>query len=451
MTGWLSRLTGGFGIRAFRPVFVALQDAITRTAAGAARTSMRLGSVTAQSKRTSLALADMLRTSARLNEDIQSIASSSHQTSNAASEMNQLSAAGRALSEQGATSAEQLQLQMRQTVERIDHLFAGVQSIMQVSEIIDNIARQTKLLSFNAAIEAARAGQHGHGFAVVAKEVGILAENTSQRTREIKALLEGISVDLAPARKSVQESEKLVQATAGHSRELGQSLRRLTTLAEDVSTHIQSISNAVEQQREGVADVFAKLQAATDAGQAISHDAEAMTSATFALSELTEETFQHFVRIDTGTVFHRALAVARGLGRRSTQVFEAAIDARLFEKDGRGIRITRYGEVFLQHANNTKYKTPAEIVREIPTWLDALVCHLMEKDPNDRPKSATLVAEKLQQIKVRVELQQSADGEAAAKRKIDRTGRDKNLDEQDMTAARAMLGAIGAFQVGDRS
>jgi len=328
MKRWFQRLAGVSVTRgAFRSMLVALQDAITRTAVGAARTSMRLGSVTAQSKRTSLALNEMLRTAARLNEDIQSIAGSSQHTSKAAMEMNEVSAAGQAMSVEGTAASEQLQTQMRQTVERIDRLFANVQSITQVSEIIDGIARQTKLLSFNAAIEAARAGEHGHGFAVVAKEVGVLAENTTKRTREIRALLEGISADLAPSRQSVAESESRVQATADHSRALGQSLQRLTALAADVSTHMQSIAGAVEQQREGIADVFVKLKAATEAVQAISADAEAMTGATFALSELTEETFQHFVRVDTSTVFHRALALARDLGRRSTQIFERAIDA----------------------------------------------------------------------------------------------------------------------------
>ncbi|MBI3824129.1 MAG: serine/threonine protein kinase [Planctomycetes bacterium] len=97
-------------------------------------------------------------------------------------------------------------------------------------------------------------------------------------------------------------------------------------------------------------------------------------------------------------------------------------------------------EVFLQHANNTDYKTPAEIIMEIPIWLDTLVCQLMEKEPAKRPLNASTVADSLQLIKEKIEVQRSAGVEAATKRKIDRTGRDKKLDEDDKTAARAMLG-----------
>jgi serine/threonine-protein kinase len=97
-------------------------------------------------------------------------------------------------------------------------------------------------------------------------------------------------------------------------------------------------------------------------------------------------------------------------------------------------------EVFLLHANKTDYKTPAQIVMEIPIWLDTLVCQLMEKDPAKRPINANAVADSLNLIKEKIEVQRSAGVEAATKRKIDRTSRDKALDEDDKTAAREMLG-----------
>lgn len=326
--GWWRRVALRFGgLGAFRATLAALQDAITRTAVGAARTSMRLGSVTQQVKRINSALEEMLGTSSRLNDDIKRIASSSSHTREAAHAMNEVTSEGRALSSKGAASAAELETQMRETVERIDRLVTSVQSISQVSQIIDDIARQTKLLSFNAAIEAARAGHQGRGFAVVAKEIGTLAELTATRTREIKALLEGATSELGPARKAVEKSESLVATTATQVQAAGQAMARLTDLANNIENHMQAITLAVEQQREGVADVFAKLQAATESSVAISGDAEAMTAATFTLSELTEETFQHFVGVDTGSVFHNALKLARDLGTESTRIFERAINA----------------------------------------------------------------------------------------------------------------------------
>ena len=97
-------------------------------------------------------------------------------------------------------------------------------------------------------------------------------------------------------------------------------------------------------------------------------------------------------------------------------------------------------EVFLQHANKTDYKRPAEIVLDVPIWLNTLVDQLMEKDPAKRPINADAVADALRRIKEKVEAKGSAGIEAATKRRIDRTGGDKKLDEDDKEAARAMLG-----------
>lgn len=328
-TSWRARLALLLrGAGGFAATLTALQEAITRTAVGAARTSMRLGSVSEQLKRINTALSEMLGTSGRLNDDIKRIATSSASTREAAHAMNEVTLEGRKLSARGAESAAKLESQMRETVDRIDRLAQGVESISQVSQIIDDIARQTKLLSFNAAIEAARAGAQGRGFAVVAKEVGTLAELTAQRTREIKALLDRVANELGPARAAVEESATLVDTTTGQVHAVGAAMDRLTGLADTVESHIQSITAAVEQQREGIAELFAKLQAATDSSTQISADAEAMTAATFALSELTEDTYRHFGEVDTGTVFHRVLRLARELAGESAAIFGRAIDTR---------------------------------------------------------------------------------------------------------------------------
>jgi methyl-accepting chemotaxis protein len=310
-----------------RAMLMALQDAVTRAAVGAARTSMRLGSITGQIQRTNDALNEMLRTAGGLNEDIQRVAGSSQHTHEAAREMKEVTSSGRDVSVQGVDSAVELQSQMRETVERIDRLFENVQSVLQVSKVIDEIARQTQLLSVNASIEAARAGDQGRGFAVVAKEVGSLAENTARRTREIKSLMEGIAGELGPARAAMGKSEGLVEDTARHARAVGKSLERLTTLADGVATHMQSITGAVETQREGIEELFAKLKAATESARAISEDARVLTGDTFALSELTEDTFRHFGQVDTGSVFHRTLGLGRDLARSSRSIFENAIDS----------------------------------------------------------------------------------------------------------------------------
>src|SRR6187402_934120 len=133
-------------------IFGALETAIARTAAGAARTSIRLGSVSSQLNHTREALSEMLRTSGSLSEDVQRVEAASRHTDTAATEMKGLAGQGRGLGAEAEQSSRQLQTQMHSTVERIDRLFDNVQAVMQASRVIDDIARQTQLIAFNASI-----------------------------------------------------------------------------------------------------------------------------------------------------------------------------------------------------------------------------------------------------------------------------------------------------------
>jgi len=308
-------------------VFSALETAIARTAAGAARTSTRLGSVSAQLTHAREALSEMLRTSATLSEDVQKVEASSRHTDAAATKMKSVAGEGRSLGAEAEKSSRELQAQMHATVERIDRLFGNVQAVMQASKVIDDISRQTQLLAFNASIEAARAGEHGKGFAVVAREVGMLAEGSAQRTAEMKSLLERVTSDLGPAREAMRLSEGLVENAADRAQSLGRLMEQLATLSGDVASHMQSIAGSVSQQREGIEEVFTRLKSATESVRKMGDDAQAMTGSTFALSELTEETFRHLGQLDTGSVFHRALALGRELSRDAERIFDRAVDS----------------------------------------------------------------------------------------------------------------------------
>ena len=316
--------SAGAGMQA---MFAALETAIARTAAGAARTSIRLGSVSSQLNHAREALSEMLRTSGSLSEDVQRVEAASRHTDAAATEMKGVAGQGRGLGAEAEQSSRELQAQMHSTVERIDRLFDNVQAVMQASRVIDDIARQTQLIAFNASIEAARAGEHGLGFAVVAREVGSLAEGSALRTAEMKSLLERVTSDLGPAREAIKRSEVLVGDAAGQAQSLGRLMDKLATLSGDVASHMQSIAGSVSQQREGIDQVFTRLKSATESVRRMGEDAHAMTGSTFALSELTEETFKHLGHVDTGSVFHRALALGRELAVETERVFDRAIDS----------------------------------------------------------------------------------------------------------------------------
>jgi serine/threonine protein kinase len=97
-------------------------------------------------------------------------------------------------------------------------------------------------------------------------------------------------------------------------------------------------------------------------------------------------------------------------------------------------------EVFLQHANKRDYKRPAEIVMEMPTWLNVLVEQLMEKEIAKRPQSAKAVADSLRLIKEKVAAQRGTTNDSAPKRKKERVADDKKVEERPRDGASAMMG-----------
>jgi methyl-accepting chemotaxis protein len=303
-----------------------VQALTTRSAVASATTAVRLDSVNSQVEQTNASLDSMLRVAGELHSQFQRVSSASAKTLAAAGEMEDLSNSGRDLSKEAVDSSVELQMQMLATVAHIEKLVKGVTAIISVSETIQAIARQTTLLSFNATIEAARAGEQGKGFAVVAGEVRSLAQHTESRTKEIKAILDGLATELAPAHEALQTSRQLVDSTANGVRSVGGSLERIAKLATDTDHNMNSVANVVNGLSDGVASIFTNLKTARASSETIARHTQALVDANFSVSSMVEESFVQFAKIDMDTQFHRGLRNARDLSRRVRTVFEQAID-----------------------------------------------------------------------------------------------------------------------------
>ena len=167
-----------------------------------------------------------------------------HAVNKASSVTTQISAAIQqvaASAQSSAESANQAANTARDGAKTVAETIKGMQVI---KETIDDIASQTNLLALNAAIEAARAGEHGKGFAVVADEVRRLAERSSTATREISGLIKGIQKTVAEAVFAMQESAKEVEIGTARAGQSDEALQSILKAVELVTGQVKEIAAA---------------------------------------------------------------------------------------------------------------------------------------------------------------------------------------------------------------
>ncbi len=146
-------------------------------------------------------------------------------------------------------------LNSEKTSQTIGELGKQSNEIGNIVSTITSIAEQTNLLALNAAIEAARAGEHGRGFAVVADEVRTLAEQSAEAANEVTLLIKAIQVGISGAIDAVEASHKEIGEGVKVAGNAGKSLEAIITAIEHISTVLQDTAAGAEESSAGVQQV----------------------------------------------------------------------------------------------------------------------------------------------------------------------------------------------------
>jgi methyl-accepting chemotaxis protein len=178
---------------------------------------------------------------------------------------------------------------VRSSASAVEQLGVRSDQIGEIVATIEDIADQTNLLALNAAIEAARAGEQGRGFAVVADEVRALAERTTKATREIGEMIKSIQKDTRLAVSAMEEGVKEVESGTAGAASSGQALEAILLQINDVTGQINQIATAAEEQTATTREITNNIQNISDTVKMSARSSEEISIASSQLSQLSVE------------------------------------------------------------------------------------------------------------------------------------------------------------------
>ncbi len=199
-----------------------------------------------------------------------------------AEQVSELSIQTRLGAEEGSKAVRESSLGMSKLSEKMGLLEQDSQKIGEIIEVIDEIAEQTNLLALNAAIEAARAGEQGRGFAVVADEVRKLAERSGEATKQIAHIIRGMQQNTVSSVQAVMEASSLSDKTE-------RLIEGIVARVDETSQQITSIAAACEEQSAQSNEVLLSIESIASGSQEAAAAAEQTASSSQMLAELADE------------------------------------------------------------------------------------------------------------------------------------------------------------------
>ena len=227
-----------------------LQATAEQIATGAEEVACQTGTVATASE-------EMAATSSDIARNCSMAVDSSRRTSESAMQ-------GGAIVQETITGMTKIAERVKQTATTVVSLGVRSEQIGQIIGTIEDIADQTNLLALNAAIEAARAGEQGRGFAVVADEVRALAERTTRATKEIGEMIKAIQVETKAAVNAMEEGVGEVEKGTESSHRSGRALEDILHQISDMTLQINQIATAAEEQTATTSEITTNIQQVTD-------------------------------------------------------------------------------------------------------------------------------------------------------------------------------------------
>ncbi|SFX43754.1 methyl-accepting chemotaxis protein [Marinospirillum alkaliphilum] len=222
----------------------------------------------------------------QMSATVQGVVGHTLMASNLANSAHEETLAGGAEVKRTLTSIDELAYQVQEAGRVIDQLSEDSNAIGTVLEVIETIAEQTNLLALNAAIEAARAGEHGRGFAVVADEVRALASRTQESTRDIQQRIEKMQSGARGAVEVMERGRNKAAQSVEQARRAGDSLEAIQRSVNDINDMNTQIASAAEEQSAVADEINRNFSSITEASEEAAQGMQENVEASRALAEL---------------------------------------------------------------------------------------------------------------------------------------------------------------------
>jgi len=219
---------------------------------------------------------------------VQEIASSSQAATDAANQADYEARTGKTMVDETLVTIHRLADQIENSAATITKVDQDSQAISQVVVEIRAIAEQTNLLALNAAIEAARAGEQGRGFAVVADEVRTLSQRTQKSTEDIEKMIERLQEGVQEAVQSMKDSHKVTNDSVVQSQKVADALNHIVEAVSTIVDMSHQIAQTAEEQSAVARTIDANVSQISTLGQKTAGDAEDTLGASKELAALTD-------------------------------------------------------------------------------------------------------------------------------------------------------------------